>query len=78
MERDSLPKGVDLSRNDLGGWVVEVNGTFAGWIHANVGDKWTAYVRGEKAGDPGRLLGRFTQNEAVRRIALAIGWREPD
>jgi hypothetical protein len=70
---------VKLCRNDLGSWVIEVNGNFVGWIHANLGDKWIAYVRGDQAGDPGQLLGRFTKNEAVRRIALAAGWRpEPD
>jgi hypothetical protein len=31
-----------------------------------------------KAGDLGELLGRFPQNEAVRRIAIAAGWRETE
>jgi hypothetical protein len=78
MENDSFPRGVKLSRNDLGGMSVDWNGNFIGWIHASIGDKWNAYVLGQKASDPGRLIGRFTKEEAVRRIALEAGWREAD
>ena len=76
MAGEAFPKGITLSRNNLGGWGVEWNGRFIGWIHASVGDQWNAYVRGWKPGDPGRLLGRFTKEEAVWRIAFAAGWRE--
>ncbi|GIE96689.1 hypothetical protein [Paractinoplanes rishiriensis] len=74
MSREFFPKGITLSRNDLGGLAVEWNGIFIGWIHASIGDQWNAYVRGKKNGDPGIMLGRFTKDEAVRRIALAAGW----
>jgi len=73
METDSFPDGVRLTRNPLGGHAVEWNGKFIGWIHASYGDKWNAYVRGAKPGDPGMPLGRFTKNEAVRRIAIEAG-----
>ena len=72
---DPLPDGVIVARTDLGGVGVEWNGNLIGWLHASIGDKWNAYVCGPSAGDPGRLLGRFTKSEAVRRIALEAGWR---
>jgi hypothetical protein len=72
---DSLPRGVALSRSQLGGYAVEWNGKFIGWIHPSVGDKWNAYVRSTKQGNStGTPLGRFIQNEAVRQIAIAAGW----
>jgi len=77
METDSSPRGVTLTRR-FGGYAVEWNGTFIGWLHASYGDKWNAYLRAAKAGDLGELLGRFPQNEAVRRIAIAAGWRETE
>ena len=74
METDSFPDGVRLTRNPLGGHAVEWNGKFIGWIHASCGDKWNAYVRDAKPGVTGLPLGRFTKNEAVRRIAIEAGW----
>jgi len=71
---DPFPQGVTLRRSPLGGYSVEWNGTFIGWIHASFGDKWNAYVHGTGERDPGDLVGRFTQNEAVRQIAIAAGW----
>jgi len=75
METDSSLHGIRLTRR-FGGYAVEWNGTFIGWLHASYGDRWNAYLPAAKAGDPGELLGRFTQTEAVRRIAIAAGWRE--
>ena len=69
-----FPRGVTLTHSPLGGYEVEWNGNFIGWIHASVGDRWNAYVRSATEGDPGTPLGRFTQNEAVRQIATASGW----
>ena len=74
MTINPFPRGVTLTRSPLGGYSVEWNGNFIGWIHASFGDKWNAYVRGAQEGDPGNQLGRFTQNEAVRQIAIAAGW----
>jgi len=68
--------GVTLSRSPLGGYAVEWNGKFIGWIHAN-GDRWNAYIRSAKRGDPGTPLGRFSHDEAVQQIATAAGWRQP-
>jgi hypothetical protein len=78
MEVESFPNGIKLTHNSLGGFTVEVHGQFAGWIHAGVGEQWTAYVRGSKPGDPGTLLGRYAKNEAVQRIAFAAGWRRAE
>jgi hypothetical protein len=78
MEIESFPNGVKLIRNSLGGLSVEVHGNYVGWIHASVGDQWSAHVRGVKPGDPGTLLGRFTKEEAVQRIAQAAGWRRAE
>lgn len=76
MEIESFPNGIKLIHNSLGGFAVEVYGHFVGWIHAGVGDRWTAYVRGSKPGDPGTLLGRYAKSEAVQRIASAAGCRQ--
>jgi hypothetical protein len=78
METESFANGVHLTHNSLGGFAVDVNGNFVGWIHAGVGNQWTAYVRGTKPGDPGTLLGRFPKKEAVQRIAEAAGWRRAE
>lgn len=78
MDSESFPPGVKLTRNDLGGLVVTWNGNFIGWIHASIGDQWNAYVRSNKPYEAGQLIGRFTKDEAVRRIAHAAGWREVD
>ena len=74
-EGDALLQGVMLTRTDLGGMRVDWNGNLIGWLHASIGDRWNAYVCGQKADGPGRLIGRFTKDEAVRRIALEAGWR---
>jgi hypothetical protein len=74
--REAYPGGVKLIRTELGGVAVLWGGRLIGWMHASLGDKWNAYVPGREAGDGGRLLGRFTEEEAVRQIALEAGWRE--
>ncbi|GID98021.1 hypothetical protein Adi01nite_74330 [Amorphoplanes digitatis] len=76
--RDAFLRGIQLARTPLGGYGVYWNGTLIGWIHASIGNKWNGYVRGRNPGDTGRPIGRFTQQEAVRRIALAAGWSEAD
>jgi hypothetical protein len=58
MTTNPFPRGVTLTRSPLGGYSVEWNGS----------------VRGTQEGDPGNQLGRFTQDEAVRQIAIAAGW----
>jgi len=75
---DPFPRGVELTRSPLGGYAVEWNGKFIGWIHASIGDKWNAFVRNieQRNPGPGTPLGRFTQKEAVRQIAIAAGWSE--
>ena len=77
MEADLFLSTVKLTRNPLGGHAVEWNGKLIGWIHASYVDKWNAFSRGAKPGDSGTPLGRFTQNEAVRRIATEAGWPGP-
>lgn len=66
--------GVILTRSTLGGFSIEVDGKYVGWIHASVGDQWNAYLRtGEPLGTP---LGRFPQEQAVLAI-VAAARREP-
>jgi hypothetical protein len=77
-ENDYFPTGVKLTRTELGGMAVTWNGTLIGWIHASYGDRWNAYLRDPTKSDWGTLLGRFTELEAVRRIALEAGWREQE
>ncbi len=72
--RRSNPDKVRLTRTAMGGVAVLWNDNLIGWLHASIGDKWNAYVCGPRADDPGRHIGRFTRDEAVRRIALDAGW----
>jgi hypothetical protein len=66
--REILP-GVTLTVSTMGGYSVERDGTYIGWIHASVGDRWNAYVR--RPGTSGDLLGRYTQDEAVKIVVAA-------
>jgi len=67
--------GITLSRSPLGGYAVEWDGKFIGWIHAS-GDRWNAYLRNAKRGNLGTPLGRFPHDEAVQQIAIAAGWHK--
>ncbi|WP_221326906.1 hypothetical protein [Actinoplanes sp. L3-i22] len=60
---------VILKVSVMGGYSVEPEGDYIGWIHASVGDRWSPYVR--RPGTSGDLLGRFTQEEAVKVIVTA-------
>lgn len=70
-EREFLP-GVVLKVSVMGGYSVERESDYIGWIHASIGDRWSAYVR--RPGTSGDHLGRFTQEEAVKAIVTA--WDE--
>jgi hypothetical protein len=61
--------GVILKVSVMGGYSVEREGDYIGWIHASIGDRWSAYVR--RPGTTGDLLGRFAQDEAVKAIVTA-------
>ncbi|GGN75446.1 hypothetical protein GCM10010112_46670 [Actinoplanes lobatus] len=75
MERSVLPAkreilpGVILKVSVMGGYSVEREDDYIGWIHAGIGDRWSAYVR--RPGTSGELLGRYTQDEAVKAIVSA-------
>lgn len=76
--KELLP-GVTLTRSTLGGFSVEYNGRYVGWIHASLGDHWNAYVRSTmpNSGNRGGIcIGTFTQLEAVRAIAQQAGWTD--
>jgi hypothetical protein len=67
-KREILP-GVTLTVSVRGGYSIERDGDYIGWIHASLGDRWNAYVRWP--GAVGDLLGRYTEEEAVRAIVAA-------
>lgn len=67
-KREVLP-GVTLTVSVMGGYSIEREGDYIGWIHASLGDRWNAYVR--RPGAVGDLLGRFGQEEAVKAIVTA-------
>lgn len=67
-KREFVP-GVTLTVSVMGGYSVERDGDYIGWIHAGIDDRWNAYVRRPGAG--GDLLGRFAQDEAVKAIVSA-------
>jgi hypothetical protein len=67
-KREVLP-GVILKVSVMGGYSVEREGDYIGWIHASIGDRWSAYVR--RPGTSGELLGRYTQEEAVKAIVTS-------
>jgi hypothetical protein len=60
---------VVLKVSVMGGYSVERDGDYIGWIHASIGDRWNAYVR--RPGTSGDLLGRYGQDEAVKAIVSA-------
>jgi len=61
--------GVTLTVSVVGGYSVERDGEYIGWIHASYGDRWNAYVR--RPGVGGDPIGRFAQDEAVKAIVTA-------
>ncbi|GIF08606.1 hypothetical protein [Actinoplanes siamensis] len=67
--KHEVSPGVVLKVSVMGGYSVEREGDYIGWIHAGVGDRWSAYVR--RPGTSGDLLGRYAQDEAVKAIVTA-------
>jgi hypothetical protein len=61
--------GATLTVSTMGGYSVLCGGEYIGYIHATVGDQWNAYTR--RVGEMDEHLGRFGQEDAVRRIVLA-------
>ncbi|MFG1605881.1 hypothetical protein [Actinoplanes sp. NPDC049265] len=72
---DSLPGGVTLTRNQLGGHWVEWNGRLIGWLHASIGNHWNAYAYIPDSEYDGDELGRFSRVEALKKIAKTAGWK---
>jgi hypothetical protein len=71
-DRTEILPGITLVRSTLGGFSIEADGDYLGWIHASSGDYWNAYLR--VPGAEGRYLGRFhPQTEAARHIVEASG-----
>jgi hypothetical protein len=64
-----ISPGVVLKASVMGGYSIERDGDYIGWIHASIGDRWSAYVR--RPGTSGDLLGRYTQDDAVKAIVTA-------
>jgi hypothetical protein len=67
-KHEVLPR-VTLTVSVIGGYSIERNGDYIGWIHASSGDRWNAYVR--RPGTSGDLVGRFVQEEAVNADVAA-------
>lgn len=70
-ERRVVPRSMDVAGAKLivstsGGYSVLYDGVYIGYVHASLGDHWNAYIRRVKALDD--HLGRFRQEDAVRRI----------
>lgn len=71
IERQVLPRtweiaGATLTVSTSGGYSVDYEGGYIGYIHASVGGQWNAYRR--RVGVPDDYLGKFGQAEAVRQI----------
>lgn len=66
--REIVP-GVALTVSTMGGYSIDRDGDYIGWIHASVGDQWNAYVR--RPGTSGDFVGRFGQQDAVKAIMTA-------
>ena len=62
--------GAKLKVSTMGGYSIEHDGEYVGWIHASAGDRWNAYLR--RPGTSGDFLGRFGQEEAV--LAIVKAW----
>jgi hypothetical protein len=69
--RTSAIAGANLTVSTEGGYSVLLGGDYVGYIHASVGGQWNAYRRHVDA--PDDYLGRFTQEDAVRRIVQVSG-----
>ncbi|MEU7589456.1 radical SAM protein [Micromonospora sp. NPDC049230] len=67
-KREFLP-GVTLTVSVMGGYSIEREGDYIGWIHASVDNRWNAYVR--RPGTGGHPLGRYDQEEAVKAVVAA-------
>lgn len=67
-KHEVLPR-VTLTMSVIGGYSIERDGDYIGWIHASLGDRWNAYVR--RPGTGGDLVGRFVREEAVSAIMAA-------
>ncbi|GIF01115.1 hypothetical protein [Paractinoplanes rishiriensis] len=62
--------GATLTVSTSNGYSVIYRGDYVGYIHASLGDRWNAYRR--RLGTPDDHLGKFGQEEAVRRIVRAV------
>jgi len=75
--RHEVIPDVALARSPLGGFSIDWNGKFIGWIHEcsdRGDDRWNAYIRGATACDHGVHLGKYRKDEAVRKILTEAGW----
>lgn len=75
IERRVLPRrweiaGATLVVSTSEGYSVHHRGAYVGYIHSSIGDQWNAYRR--CVGAPDVHLGRFGQEEAVRRIVWGM------
>ena len=66
----NLPPGVTLTKSVLGGFSIEVNGTYVGWIHSAPGGRWNAYLR-RSSRATGHHLGCFPKATAILKIMEA-------
>jgi hypothetical protein len=63
--------GAVLTVSTMGGYSVEVDGDYIGFMHAAQGDLFNAYQR--VPGESGNWLGKFGAEDAVRVIMRACG-----
>ena len=69
-DKKEIFPGIMLIRSTLGGYAIEADGNYIGWMHASNGDYWNGYLRAP--GGEGHFVGRFRpQLEAARRIVEA-------
>ena len=68
--------GATLTTSTMGGYSVEVDGRYVGYMHASQGDQFNAYRRVPGADDC--WLGTYVEEDAVRAIMGAVGLTAPD
>ena len=63
--------GANLTISTMGGYSVEVDGVYIGFMHASQGNLFNAYQR--VPGQPDNWLGMFIAEDAVHAIMGACG-----
>jgi hypothetical protein len=66
---------IELAPSTMGGYSVNLNGRYIGWVHLSDNSYWKAYLR--TSHPLGHFLGRHTLKAAVERIVAEHRTQNP-